>query len=260
MTTEDIERKQFELEQQKVALEASRVNTEQQERYFDHQETSMIKEQLDLGDELERIDYLLRGYTLEEGRWVKPNDNRMVVFSDYGVHLIRNTIAWYLNKNTLLSNYDEQTILDKMFDFSNDLADTIFMEYEKVFQYPSTEECIKLLEQRIEKRAELTQYAMKLVGNIVDIETIKETKIKEIDTRIEEELEKIKQQVIKEKLKRFLLIMRTVQDAIHSTYLRALHGTERSSLRRHMSVTETKGMGSPQPQQKGGIFPWSRKR
>ena len=46
------------------------------------QEPSMIKEQLDLGEELERIDYLLRGYTLEfnseEGvkEWIKP-DNKI---------------------------------------------------------------------------------------------------------------------------------------------------------------------------------------
>jgi len=257
MNIEEMEKTQQNLEIAKLNLQAQELSHQQQQQQFnDETPTSMIKEQLDMGEELERIDYLLRGYVLDKGNWVAPKDNDLVVFSDYGVHLIRNTIAWYLNKNTLLSNYDEDTINNKMFDFANDLNDTIFMEYEKVFQYPSTNECIDLLEARIKRKAEIKQYALKLIGQNVELEKIKNEKIMEIENRIEEELEKIKQQLIKNKLKRFLMIIRTVQDAIHSTFLRALHGTERSSLRRHMSITETKGIAPYQQQKSGGMFGW----
>ena len=259
MNEEEIATRQQEIDIARLGLAQQEQQNQQEQRYTEPQETSMIKEQLDLGEELERIDYLLRGFTLERGEWKAPTTQDLVVLSEYGVHLIRNTIAWYLNKNTLLSNYDEDTILTKMLDFSNDLNDTIFMEYEKVFQYPTTKECITVLEERIQKRAEIAQYALKLVGKDSNLEEIKREKIKEIEDRIENEIEKIKEQIIKSKLKRFLMVMRQVQDAIHSTYLRALHGTERSSLRRHMSVTETKGIGNSMPTKHGGFFPWSKK-
>ena len=263
MNEEEMMRRQQELEEAKLG-QSQQDLSQGQERYYEQQDTSMTQEQLDLGKELERIENLLKGNVLKDGEWIEPKDKGLVMFSDYGVHLITNTMAWYMNKNTLLSNYDEATILEKMLDFTNDLNDTIFMEYEKVFQYPSTQECIDALENRITKKAEIKQYALKLVGIEKDIEVIKKEKIKEIEEVIERELEKIKEQFIKNKLKRFMMTMRVIQDAIHSTYLRALHGTERSSLRKHMSIVETKGISSggmnPQNQQGGKFSQWFKRR
>lgn len=243
----------------------------QQDMDMNQQEKSMIAEQLDLGEELNRIDLLLRGYTLElvdigDGKkiqkWVKPDNNDLIVLSDYGVHLIRNTIAWYLNKNTLLSNYDEETINHKMEDFASDLNDTIFMEYEKIFQYPTLEDCKKALEERLKKKQELKEFTLELIRG----ETVSEREKKEIEEQIltdiepiiEKELNKIKEQIIKNKLKRFLILMREVQDAVHSTYLRALHGIERKSLREHAHISENRGGGFVIQQHKeSGIRPFS---
>jgi len=143
------------IKEAQLRADEEKIRGDQQEVMIAANDKSMIAEQLDLGEELERIDYLLRGYVIErndetgETAWVKPEDKDMIILSDYGVHLIRNTIAWYLNKNTLLSNYDDKTINVKMEDFASDLNDTIFMEYEKVFQYPTFDECKVILQERI---------------------------------------------------------------------------------------------------------------
>lgn len=246
-----------------------RTRTAQQDVMLQSQDRSMIKEQLDLTEELERIDFLLRGFVMEkdsetgETKWIPPKTNDMVILSDYGVHLIRNTVAWYLMKNTLLSNYDNNTILNKMEDFASDLNDTIFMEYEKVFQYPTFEDCKLVLGQRIRNKTKMRVYAKEIMGKKVSEEEKKEieTKIlKEVEPIIERELDKIKEQIMKNKLKRFMLLLRQVQDAVHSTYNRAYNGIERKTLREHIHISETKGGNViPQPQ-KSGLFGFFRKR
>lgn len=230
---------------------------------YEKQERSMAKEQLDLSEELERIEHLLRGHVIEEDkatgekRWAEPKDNDMVVLSEYGIHLILNTITWYVNKNTLLSNYDDETILHKMEDFAGDLADTIFIEYEKVFQYPSLDDCKKVFEKRIEYKVQLKQFSNEIAGIKVEEKEIKDEILKKLEDTIEKELEKIKMQIIKSKLKRFFIIMRCVQDAVHSTYLRAYKGMERKTLREHINITENMGGNREQQQQRAGFSPLS---
>lgn len=260
---------EFEIAVKEAELRASQAQTQnmQQQLVMEPEpEKSMIQQQLDLGDELERIDYLLRGYSLEHNdqtgmtSWKKPTNTEMIILSEYGVHLIRNTIAWYLNKNTLLSNYDEATINTKMEDFANDLNDTVFMEYEKVFQYPTLKDCKDILDQRIQKKKELRVYALKLMSKVVNEKEIEDKILKEVEPVIERELEKIKEQVIKNKLKRFLIIIREVQDAVHSTYLRAWKGQERTTLRQHIHISETKGGYSMPPnQQANGPMGWLKR-
>ena len=210
-------------------------------------EKSMIQEQLDLGEELERIDYLLRGYIMKTNQetgemdWVKSENPDMLVLSDYGVQLILDTIAWYLNKNTLLSNYEGDTINQKMEDFANDLNDDIFMSYEKVFRYPTLEECKDEIKNRIKTKVELRKFANDLMNKEVTEQELENQILKEMEGRIERELEVIKQQKMKDKLKKFAMLMRKVQDAVHSTYLRAWKGQERTTLRQHIHISETKG-------------------
>lgn len=241
LTDDDMNAEQYSLMQNQNA-----GMRQQQELMLDEANRSMAKDQLDLTEELERIEHLLRGHTLaddDKGNrvWTAPDDNSMVILSEYGIHLILNTITWYINKNTLLSNYDEETILTKMEDFATDLADTIFMEYEKVFQYPTLNDIKKIMNERIEYKTGIRMFAGELANIKLDNQTEREVILKEYEGRIEKEAEKIKQQVIKDKLKRFLLIMRSIQDSVHSTYLRAYKGMERRTLREHFHTTETIG-------------------
>lgn len=215
------------------------------------QETNLVKEQLSLVDELDIIQHLLHGDTKETDRkegvyyWKKPTNPDMIILTDYGVHLIMNTIQFYLNKNTLLSNYEGAVIDKKMEDFATALADVIFMEYEKVFSYPTFEECKNVLLARIDKKKELRKFAYELMGKEVNEGEIKQEFINEIEGNIEKEITKIKEQIIKNKLKRFEIILREVQDTVHSTYLRAWNGQERRTLRQHTHISETVGMTPP---------------
>ena len=217
------------------------------------QTQNLVKEQLSLSDELETIEHLLRGEILKKvdgvQDWVAPTDPSMVILTEHGVHLIMNTIMFYMNKNTLLSNYTEEIIAQKMEDFSTALADVIFMEYEKVFNYPTFEACKKELNERLERKKELRKFALELVGKEINEKEIKQEFIAEIEGNIEREISKIKEQIIKNKLKRFEILIRVVQDAVHSTYLRAWNGQERRTLRQHITVTES--VGTPMPTQTG---------
>jgi len=255
------------LKQAELTAREQRVNQMQQDLVNTNQERGMITEQLSLGEELTRIDYLLRGYTIKvnentgESIWTKPDDNSMVILSEYGVHLVRNTIAWYLNKNTLLSNYTEETILQKMEDFSSSLNDDIFMEYDKVFQFPTFEDCKKILEGRIQHKINIKKFANELVGKEETDKSIKDKFMKEIEGRVEVEFQKIREQLMKNKLKRFELLMRCIQDAVHSTYNRAWKGQERTTLRQHIHISETNG-GKTMMQDGRGANPlsWFGKR
>lgn len=265
MDEELIVKYQQELDAAKIEAGQQGLARAQQEAFMQPEEKSITKEQLDLSDEIARIDYLLKGYSLEPGQdgkliWTKPTDDDMVIFTEYGIHLIRNTICWYLNKNLLLSNFDDATIRKKMWDFTNDLIDTIFMEYDKVFISPTVEQCIKVLKDRIKRQTEITAYAKEISGIAYDKDDITKEKFEQIEGRVEEELEKIKQQIIKSKLKRYMLTVRVIQDAIHATFLRAWKGEERRTLRQHTHISETRGNPMMMPQQKqGGIWPWGRK-
>jgi len=254
--TEEIERARLESNKDSLARQ-------QQEVFMQKEDVSMVKEQLDLTDQLTRMDYLLKGYSLQPDKqgnlvWSAPTDSSMEVFSDYGIQLIMNTVSFYLNKNTLLSNYKEEEIKQKMLEFTKELIWAIFMNYEKVFKYPSVKECIDHMKRRLKRRAEVTAYAHKLKGIEADEDAIYKLKVIEIEDKIEEEIEKIRQNLIKEKLKRFPLLCRVIQDTVHSTYQRAWNGQERASIRQHMTISETKGNVTAQPPKSGGLFSWGK--
>jgi hypothetical protein len=240
------------LEMQQTQIDQAQTQQDLQAMQIRDAEKNLIKEQLSLEEELQIIEHLLRGhvYSTKINDWIEPQDKEMIILTEHGVHLIMNTIMFYLNKNTLLSNYEEELINRKMEDFATALADVVFMEYEKVFLYPTFEECKAKLEDRINKKVELRKFAYDLVGKKADEEKIKHEFIEEIELTIEKEIEKIREQIIKNKLKRFEILIREIQDAVHSTYLRALYGAERRTLRQHIHISETTG-GNLMPQPAG---------
>jgi hypothetical protein len=200
-----------------------------------------LNSQLDLDKHLQTLNYLLRGYIKTIGekgaiKWVAPKSDDMIVFAPYGVQLIMNTIEFYLNQNTLLSNFEDSVILQKMKGFSTALNDCIFTQSDQVFLYPTLDECFNVLDKRISEKSKLKQYALKLVGEDVEIEVLKNEYLREIEGSIEKEIDKIKEQLMKNKYKRFELLMRVIQDSVHSTYLRAWKGQERKTLRQNNHV------------------------
>jgi len=222
------------------------------------QQSNSINEQLDLGDVLERMHNLLRGYILKttDGvtKWSKPDNNDMVVLSEYGVSYVMQMLQAYLTKNTLLSNYDDKQINAKMEDFSTTLVDDIFMEYDKMFLDPTLEECKDEIKARIQAKVNIRAFALELMDQEVDKDAIEVQILKDMEGRIEREMTIVKEQKRKNKLKRFESIVRMVQDTVHSAYQRAWKGQERTTARSHMSVTENKG-GMMMPQQSSGFNP-----
>jgi hypothetical protein len=240
---EFIEAQAQELEAAKTNAQTAQNQTAKQSIAYQELEKNMVKEQLDLSEEIDTIEHLLKGHVLRETEygtreWAEPDDPNMKILTEHGIYLIMNTIMFYINKNTLLSNYDEETINKKMEDFSTDLADTIFMESEKVFKKPSFDECKQILMERIERKTNLRAFALELIGEKPDKEQIKKGFIDEIEEGVEKEIDKISEQLMKNKYKRFMILIREIQDAVHSTYLRAYGGQERRTLRQHIHISE----------------------
>ena len=225
-----------------LKIQNEQMQASQQSYLLEESERNLIKEQLDLTEELERIEHLLRGHIqvtdekTGEKVWIEPKDKDDVLLTEAGVLLIMGSIRWYLNKNTLLSNYDEETINKKMEDFSTSLADALFMNYEKYFLYPTEEECQQKLIQKLKKRQQERIYSAELQGIEIDKDEVWKEVVKEVDPS--NERRKIKEQLVKNKLKNFDLLMREVQDSVHSTYLRAWKGQERGTLRQHIHISE----------------------
>ncbi|KKN39987.1 hypothetical protein LCGC14_0737580 [marine sediment metagenome] len=99
------------------------------------QDTNLIVWQLELDNILERIEHLLKGDIIKsdaEGNaeYVTPTDNSLVILNDYGVQLIMNVVSFYLNRNTILSNYSEERINNILYDLGNELADVVYINYE----------------------------------------------------------------------------------------------------------------------------------
>jgi hypothetical protein len=97
---------------------------------------NLIKWQLELDSILERVEHMLRG---DKPRFINgnlifvttDNDNEKIL-NDFGVSEIMRILSMYLNRNTILSNYDETTINFKVFDFGNEIADLFFLKYENM--------------------------------------------------------------------------------------------------------------------------------
>ena len=99
------------------------------------QQDNLIVWQLELDNILERIEHLLRGDIIkEDGRggitYTKPTDKRLIILNEYGVQMIMNFISFYLNRNTILSNYKEERVFEILHDLGYELSDLVYINYE----------------------------------------------------------------------------------------------------------------------------------
>jgi len=96
---------------------------------------NLIKWQLDIKEELSRIEHLLRKHVPKldskgEMYYAEPT-KEAELFNETGVNEIMNILAWYLNKNIILSNFDEKEIKQRCLQFHIYLTDFIFMNYQR---------------------------------------------------------------------------------------------------------------------------------
>lgn len=91
----------------------------------------IVRWQLELNDILERAEHILRGDIpkFQDGHiiWIvnpKPENNPL---NDVGVQEVMKILAMYINRNTILSDYTNNEINFKVFDFGRAINNLIFM-------------------------------------------------------------------------------------------------------------------------------------
>jgi hypothetical protein len=254
---------QRKLAQAQGQIDFDQMTKTQRDMFQNEQELSMSITQLDMKEEIERLDNLLHGRfqrknpETQQLEWAEPISRDLIILSEEGVQEILRQIQFYCNKNTLLSNYDEETILNKMEDFATSLSDLLFMRYDIYFSRPTNEEVVQAYEKRLNDRIEQRMSILQIQGIRGYPQEIKEKFLKEVD--LEREFEKLRQAMRNDKLKGFDMLMRCIQDTVHSAYLRAYMGQERKTLREHSYITENKTIGGGSgilPKKKGflGLF------
>jgi hypothetical protein len=143
---------------------------------------NLIQWQLELDSILERIEHMLRGDKprYEKGSliWKPAETDIEKIFNDEGVAEIMRVLTNYVNRNTILSNYTDRQIDDKMYDLGREISDLIYLKYEDF-----------------------------------GLNSLKKRKL-------------------------YAMIVRQLVDIVHSSYLRALHGGERDSLREARQVSQ----------------------
>lgn len=227
--------------------------------------------------------------------WMASNDDSERILNDYGVAEIMRILSVYVNRNQILSNYREETINLKMLDLGNEISDLIFMKYEKMFVISSFQKMFKKIydidyDNYFGEFYKLNKdwifeglFGKKLIKhNGVDCIKIfdSETKTYTIQ-RISTEMQKMtRQRAIQifersssqnpelitvekaieeqelEKRKLYPMIVREIIDLVHASYLRALHGMERESLRKIMNINQTDNS----PNTMGGFVPMQQQR
>jgi len=97
---------------------------------------NLIKWQLELDNILERCEHILRGdkLTFENGSliWTSNQNPKDNILNEYGVQEVVRILSMYLNRNTILSDYDPEEINIKVLDFGRELNDLFFMKYEEM--------------------------------------------------------------------------------------------------------------------------------
>lgn len=218
----------------------------QSSMYESERNLNLIQWQLELDNILERIDHLLRGHELkfdERGNlmWKETNNKSNVVFNEYGVQEILRILSMYLNRNTILSNYDEKIINLKLYDFGIEITDLLFMKYDTMFDIPSFEVIFDSHIKNYEHDKLVLVHGKILVecpqanGQILFLELNKEQIDKLYEIKATETLIRIKL---------YPIVVRELIDVVHSAYLRALGGGERDSLRTARTVNQSQPLGS----------------
>ena len=234
--------------------------TKQLQYQMEESEQNLAEAQLDCNETLSKIYHLLKQDILapnDKGilEWKAIDDSKKRVLTEEGVEKMMQVMQSYINKETLLSNFDEKMIARRMLEFSLALSAVLFMKYEVYFRSPSLDECKDILQDRIDERIKRKRINLELMNKEVDMDKIKKETLAEIEPRIEYEIQKIKQEQTKLNLREFEMIFTQLRALVEATHNRAWKGEERGSLRRHFNISEIIGGRPQQPEKKKwGLF------
>jgi len=168
-------------------------------------------------------------------------------------------MSFYVNKENLLSNFNEEQINGIMLRFRLAFSANILMRYKLYFRQPTFEECKAIFLLRIEDKRKLKLFAGEMAGVKLDSKEIEENLLKEYENRIEQELAKIKEEKKKEMLSEFEMLFEQLSQLVFATLNRAWKGEERGSIRRHTNISEVIGNRPQQQKESGGMLSrWKR--
>jgi hypothetical protein len=261
----ELTQEQYEKLIQSQALQAqtSDASTKQmiQQMAYQEQDKGLAEAQLEVETILENIENLLKGkkktFTQKEGwHWVESTDAGLKILSEQGVQRIMQTVRFHINRNTLLSNFNEEQINRSMLLFCQAMNGLVFQKYEVLFREPTFEECKIIFEKKLEERKKIKMFVRDFMGKDYTEDEISMELEREMEGRIAIEIDKIKDELISLQLKEYDLLLEEIESQVWATYNRAFGGEERGSLRRHTQFSDIR-TSSPLPQQKqGGLFGW----
>ena len=129
-----------ELEQQNKKLKSK--NTEYQSNisntsFNNSDDGNVVQWQLETDDILDKIEHFLKGDIVKTDKdgnvfYEKQKEKDLVILNEYGVNSIMQILGNYLNRNTILSYYNEERINEILGDLGDHIARFILCNYEKM--------------------------------------------------------------------------------------------------------------------------------
>lgn len=241
-------------------LNQQAMSSREAQYLVEEREKSLVEAQLECDKTLLKLYHLINQdrqiYNEQKGKleWQPIEDQKQKILTKQGVEEIMNVLHSYVNKETLLSNFGEEKINQRMKEFCKALNGEMFLKYEIYFRNPTIEECKEILKERISKKVQIRMLGAEILGKELDEKQIEKEILNEIEDRIEYELEKIKATTIKENLKGYEMLFTRIKALVEATHHRAFKGEERGSLRKMQSVSELINPSNQQQQKKGGWF------
>ena len=238
--------------------------TAQAQYYNEEKELGLADAQLEVDTIKEDIFHLLRQDVKQiiKGKfgWANLKSQSERTLSNWGVDRLMQIIHFYINKNNLLSNFSEIQINRLMLKFIKELNDLILLKYQVLFREPTFEECKEIILKKLDNRKKMKLFSLEVLGQKGDDKKIEKELLEETEATLEKEMEKVRKETKKEKIRDYGLIIVQLEIIVFATLNRAWKGEERGSLRRHMNVSELVGSKPiPMQQNKGGVFGWGRK-
>lgn len=232
----------------------------EQEYIMEEKEKSLAEAQLECDKTLNNQYHKLRQdvLTFVKGKreWIEcPAEKR--ILTDEGVNKIMQILEGYVNKETLLSNFDKDQINVRMLKFCKALNANLFMKYEVYFRLPNIQECETILKQQINDKIETKKMSLRLRGEEINEDKIKKEILEQYGSSFEDEIKTIRLNKLRENIREYEIIftqMEAIVDAIHN---RAFRGEERGSIRRHQNIQQVIGTSPSQVQApKNNWYKW----
>lgn len=103
---------------------------------YGQKDANLIALQLNTPELLNSLERFYRGEKIEiidDNIVYKPQSNKdLIPLNEFGVNLLMEVVTKYIDKNTVLSNYEEMRIMEILSDIGDELTLVIFCNYEKM--------------------------------------------------------------------------------------------------------------------------------